>query len=86
VPAEGGTEQIVIYHEVRPECQAPDVEAVSAAIRRAVAKAMQLPVYAVALVQAGTLPRTSVGKMQRYLCREEFLAAQAAQPEPSLRV
>ncbi|MEP7358187.1 MAG: fatty acyl-AMP ligase [Anaerolineales bacterium] len=85
VPAEGGTEQVVIYHEVRPDCPAPDVEAVSAAIRRAVARAMQLPVYAVALVQAGTLPRTSVGKIQRYLCREEFLAAQGAQTESSPR-
>ena len=85
VPVDG-TEQIVIYHEVRPECPAPDVEAVSAAIRRAVAKAMQLPLYAVALVQAGTLPRTSVGKIQRYLCREEFLEAQAAQAATEVHV
>jgi acyl-CoA synthetase (AMP-forming)/AMP-acid ligase II len=71
-----GAEQVVIYHEVRPECSAPDVEAISAAIRRAVAREMQLPVYAVVLVQAGSLPRTPVGKIRRFVCRDEFIAQQ----------
>ena len=70
---EGGVERVVIYHEVRPECQAPDVEAVSAAARLAVARVMQLPVYAVVLVQAGNLPRTPIGQIRRFVCRDEFL-------------
>jgi hypothetical protein len=38
---------------------------------------MQLPVYAVVLVQTGAPPRTDVGKIQRYRCNEEFIASQA---------
>jgi acyl-CoA synthetase (AMP-forming)/AMP-acid ligase II len=78
VPAAGeAPERVVIYHEVRPECATPDVPAISAAIRRAVARQLQLQVYAVVLVAAGGLPRTGVGKVRRYLVREEFLAQQA---------
>ena len=69
-----GAEQVVIYHEVRPGCTTPDVEAISAAIRRAVASEMLLPVYAVVLVRAGGLPRTPVGKIRRFVCRDEFMA------------
>ena len=79
VPAgDEGPERVVIYHEVRPECAAPDVPAISAAIRRAVARQLQLQVYAVVLVPAGGLPRTGVGKVRRYLVRDEFMAAQSA--------
>ena len=80
VPAAGGSgERVVIYHEVRPECAAPDTAAISAAIRRAVARQLQLQVYGVVLVPAGSLPRTGVGKVRRYLVRAAFLAQQAAQ-------
>jgi amino acid adenylation domain-containing protein len=68
------TEQLVIFHELRPNSAAPDVEAVSAAIRRAVARVMLLPVYGVVLVQEGALPRTSLGRVRRYLCCEAFMA------------
>ena len=78
MPAPGGGEQAVLYHEVRPECAAPDTAAISAAIRRAVARQLQLQVYAVVLVPAGALPRTGVGKIRRYLVRDEFAAQQAA--------
>ena len=78
-----GMERVVIYHEVRSDCPAPNVEAVSAAVRRAVARVMQLPVYAVVLVQAGSLPRTSVGKILRFVCRDEFLKSQS-QPAAAL--
>ncbi len=71
---------MVIYHEVRPECAAPDVAAISGAIRRAVARRLQLQVYAVVLVPAGGLPRTGVGKVRRYLVRAEFMAQPGALP------
>ena len=75
-----GGEQVVIYYEVRPECTAPDVPAISAAIRRAVSRELQLPIYAVVLVEAGALPRTGVGKIRRYLVREQFIATQMSAP------
>jgi len=78
VPAPGGGEQAVLYHEVRPECAAPDVEAVSAAIRRAVAGALQLALAAVVLVPAGGLPRTGPGKIPRHAVRAAYLAEMAA--------
>ena len=43
------------------------------AIRRAVAESHQLALQAVALVPAGTLPKTTSGKLQRFLCRTGFL-------------
>jgi len=76
--AAGADEQVVLYHEVRPGCAQPDVAAISAAIRRAVSRRMQLPLYAVVLVPAGSLPRTALGKVRRYQLREEFLARPGA--------
>ena len=43
------------------------------AIRRAVADVHQVSLHAVALVPAGTLPKTTSGKLQRFLCRDGFL-------------
>ncbi len=80
VPAPGGGEQAVLYQEVRAELDAAalDVEAVSAAIRRAVARELQIALHAVVLVPAGGLPRTGVGKIPRFAVREAFLAQRAA--------
>src|SRR6266511_1256448 len=44
-----------------------------AAIRRAVADAHHVSLHAVTLVPAGTLPKTTSGKLQRFLCRDGFL-------------
>ena len=41
-----------------------------------VAEALQLSLYAVVLVKANALPRTGMGKIQRYLVRKQFLQAQ----------
>ena len=43
------------------------------AIRRAVAEAHQVSLHAIALVAAGSLPKTTSGKLQRFLCRDGFL-------------
>jgi acyl-CoA synthetase (AMP-forming)/AMP-acid ligase II len=64
---------VVLYQEVRPGLADPDVEAISRAVRRAVGDALNLPLHAVVLVAADTLPRTGVGKIRRFLCRQEFL-------------
>jgi acyl-CoA synthetase (AMP-forming)/AMP-acid ligase II len=45
-----------------------------AAIRRAVAELHGVRLHAVALVSSGTIPKTTSGKLQRFACREAFLA------------
>ncbi len=44
------------------------------AIRRAVAESHELRAHAVLLLKAGTIPKTSSGKIQRHICRTSFLA------------
>ena len=67
-----GTEQLVIVHEIKRDSELPDADEVVRAIRRAVATEQEQPVYVVALVKAGTLPRTESGKIQRFLARSQF--------------
>ncbi|HEX7239813.1 MAG TPA: condensation domain-containing protein, partial [Longimicrobiaceae bacterium] len=69
----GGEERLVVVQEVTRQCTGPDLEEIAGAIRAAVAREHELQVYAVALVKPGTVPKTSSGKIQRLLCRSEFL-------------
>lgn len=68
----GGEERLVIVQEVlRPK--RIDPAALIETIRRRVVEEHGAPVYAVALILAGTLPKTSSGKTRRGACRERFL-------------
>lgn len=73
------SEHLAIVHEVKPNVLNVNVDQVAKAVRQAVAREMQLPVHAVMLVKPGSLPRTSAGKIQHYMARERFLAAQNPQ-------
>ena len=73
-----GEERVVIVHEVKPEIESVDVDEICRAIRSAVAAETQLPVQTVLLLKSGSLPRTAVGKIQRYLAREQYLARREA--------
>src|SRR6185369_9456267 len=44
------------------------------AIRRAVAERLEAQVHDVVLVRAGTIPKTSSGKVQRHACKAAYLA------------
>ncbi|OZC03952.1 fatty acyl-AMP ligase [Rubricoccus marinus] len=70
---ENGEEQLVTI--VETEEAEPDVESIASAVRQAVGEAINLPVLSVVVVEAGSLPRTRSGKIQRYKAREQFLAA-----------
>jgi acyl-CoA synthetase (AMP-forming)/AMP-acid ligase II len=52
----------------------PDTNEIFKAIRKAVAEAHDLSVYAIKLLKPGTIPKTSSGKIQRNACRVAFLA------------
>lgn len=67
-----GKESLVVVAETK----ADDTEDVRDAIKAAVYGAVGLPPEAVVLVQAGTLPKTSSGKLQRALCKSRYLGAE----------
>ena len=67
-----GTERLVIVAEIERR-QQRDLEGVFDAIRRDVSAEHELPVEAVALIKAGSIPKTSSGKIQRHACRQGFL-------------
>jgi acyl-CoA synthetase (AMP-forming)/AMP-acid ligase II len=50
-----------------------DVEAVTRAIRRAVAEEHDVRVHTVVLLRAGRIPKTTSGKVQRHACRASYL-------------
>jgi len=67
-----GTERLVIVQEIERR-QQRDVDGVFEAIRREVAAEHELPVEAITLVKAGSIPKTSSGKIQRHACRKAFI-------------
>jgi acyl-CoA synthetase (AMP-forming)/AMP-acid ligase II len=73
-----GEERVALVAETEARRTSSDVdlhEAI-ASIRRTVAEQHQISPCAVALVAAGSLPKTTSGKLQRFLCRDGFLAGE----------
>jgi acyl transferase domain-containing protein/acyl-CoA synthetase (AMP-forming)/AMP-acid ligase II/NADP-dependent 3-hydroxy acid dehydrogenase YdfG/acyl carrier protein len=68
-----GAERLVIVQEVTDRASASN-EDVVAAIRRALTQSHEVQPDAVLLIEPRSIPRTSSGKIQRYACREAFLA------------
>ena len=73
VPTDG-EEQLVVVHETDRHDRDPDIEAIVDAVRCAVIEDHDVRVASVLLVRAGRLPRTTSGKIQRFACREGYLA------------
>lgn len=81
-----GEEQLVVVAEVERYYREPgssrskrvtetfDFKDLVQTIQRAVSQNHDLSVYTVALLKAGTIPKTSSGKIQRHACRAQFLA------------
>jgi len=72
----GGEERLVVVQELDPRVLPVDTEAVASDVRQAVSEAYGVAAYAVVLIRAGTLPKTSSGKVQRGACRSAFLSRQ----------
>ena len=67
-----GREELVVVQEVERHKKA-DFGPVFRAIRRAVAGQHDLHLDAIVLVKAGSIPKTSSGKIQRHACRNGYL-------------
>ncbi len=74
VAEQGEEEHLVVVQEVEPRVKAFDHEAVITSVREAVAREHEVALSAVVLIKPGTLPKTSSGKVQRRLCRTQYLA------------
>lgn len=69
-----GEERLVIVQEVERHNPNLDVNEVFGVIRQVVAEQHELQVYAIVLVKAGSILKTSSGKIQRQACRSSFLS------------
>ncbi len=67
-----GRDRLVIVAEIERR-QNKDLADVFEAIRKEVAAEHELNVEAIALIKAGSIPKTSSGKIQRHACRRGFL-------------
>ncbi|HEX9254550.1 MAG TPA: AMP-binding protein, partial [Candidatus Angelobacter sp.] len=65
-------ERMVLVQEV-PRRQKVDADQIFRSIREAIAEEHEVQIHEIALVAPGSVPRTSSGKIQRSLCRKEFL-------------
>jgi amino acid adenylation domain-containing protein len=67
-----GEERLLIVHEVQ-RGEAFDVEAITEALRRAVAEEHEIHLQELVLVRHGTLPKTTSGKLRRGATRQAYL-------------
>ncbi len=69
-----GEERLVVVYELERAARVRGAGAVAQAVALAVAEEHEVAVHEVLLVQAGTVPKTSSGKIQRHACRARYLA------------
>ena len=69
---EGPEQKLVIILELERRQRAEAAQVIGA-IRRDVAREHELVVDSIVLVRAGSIPKTSSGKIQRHACRDAFL-------------
>ncbi|WP_437715402.1 amino acid adenylation domain-containing protein [Sorangium sp. So ce448] len=67
-----GEERVVVVAEVNPRSGAPSGD-VAHGVAQAIAEEHQISVHEVVLVEPGSIPKTSSGKIQRYASRAGFL-------------
>jgi acyl-CoA synthetase (AMP-forming)/AMP-acid ligase II len=66
-------EQLVIVYEVNADLDEQRCKAAADGIRRAVSREVGVPPSAVVLIAPRAIPKTSSGKVQRWLCRKHYL-------------
>ncbi|MEP7010069.1 MAG: amino acid adenylation domain-containing protein [Acidobacteriota bacterium] len=71
-----GEESLVLVYEV--ERHSEDLEGIADAVRRGVGEDQDVRIADLVLVRAGTIPKTSSGKVRRRECRTRYLAGNLA--------
>ena len=66
-------EHLVIAQELQRQHRKADIDIVAAAIRKEVSQEHDLQIQTIVFLRPMSIPRTSSGKLQRYLCREGYL-------------
>jgi len=72
----GGAERLVLVNQVDRQFRDADFDQVVQAIRRSVVEHHEIDPYAIVLIRQTSLPITSSGKVQRSLCRDQYLAGE----------
>ena len=67
-------ERVVVVQEADRGLDQSDAEVVIEIIRGAVAQEHEVFLHDVVLIRAGSIPKTSSGKIQRHACREAYIA------------
>ncbi|MGZ3458824.1 MAG: AMP-binding protein, partial [Archangium sp.] len=70
-----GEERLVVVQEVDPRKLA-DPAAVTALVLRRVTETHEVQLHALVLIEPGSIPKTSSGKIQRHATREAFIASE----------
>jgi len=70
----GDREQLVVAAEIERRYLNLNQDEIVKAVRRAIAEEHELRVEQVWLLKPGRTPKTSSGKIQRYLCRADYLS------------
>jgi amino acid adenylation domain-containing protein len=65
--------RVALVAELARQAAGADLGAIARAVRQAVAEEHELTLHVVVLVRAGTVPKTSSGKIERHSCRRAFL-------------
>ncbi len=73
---EEGDEQLVVVHQIDRQYRGANMDDIVRAIRRAIVEQHELDPHAIVLIRQTSLPITSSGKVQRNLCREQYLAGE----------
>ncbi len=67
-----GEERLIVVCEPRPSAELK-LAAISAAVRRAIIAEHEIQLHALILIRPGTIPKTVSGKIQRRICRQQYL-------------
>ncbi|OKI46062.1 fatty acyl-AMP ligase [Micromonospora sp. CB01531] len=82
-----GSEQLVLFVEARRDRpSAAEADEIVQAVRRRVYAEFQLGCHAVVLGRAGTVRKTTSGKVRRLACRQAYLSGEVAGAPTTIRV
>ena len=70
-----GVEHLILAQEVDGRLEATEIKEITSRISTSITETHDLRLDDIVLVKPWTLPRTTSGKMQRYLCRSAYLSA-----------